>query len=154
MKTTMTKKFFTFILLLGGMFSYSAANAQGCTCVPSNPAGWCYVNSHGQTKCLKINHIPDGWRVVNETIESAPLTVSPNPVSNSTTISFFNEQSGNVSIRVFDMNGRLVTTLANASFEEGGYEMVWNAADVNAGIYFLQFQTEENFETIKLAVTK
>ena len=161
MKTTMTKKFFTclfkgaaFMLILGGMISSTGANAQGCTCVPSQPAGWCYVNSHGQTKCMRINHFPDGWRMGNENIESAPLTISPNPVSNSATISFFNEEAQQISIRIFDMNGRLVTTLADHAFEEGGHQVDWNANDVNSGIYFLQFQSEENSQMLKLVVTK
>ena len=82
------------------------------------------------------------------------LEVYPNPVSNSTTITFPVEQSQHVEISIYDLNGRLVTMLTDASFEKGNYEMTWNAADVNAGIYFLQFQSGENQEKIKLVVTK
>jgi len=164
MKTTMTKKLFTFILLLGGMFSFSLVNAQTwgiCDCVASHPVGYCYVDSHGNNRCVKFkpnyNCHHCGFRIGENKsgmgIE-ASLQVYPNPVAGSTTISFSVEQSQKISLRIFDMNGRLVTTLADASFEEGEYEVIWNAADVNAGIYFLQVQTEENSETIKLAVTK
>lgn len=159
MKTIITKKLLIFILLLSGMFSFSVANAQGyCDCIPSHPVGWCYLDSHGHTKCFKFHpNCCNGFRIgENESgmgIE-ASLQVYPNPVSISTTISFSLEKSQNVSIRIFDMNGRLVATLADASLEEGEYEIVWNAADVNAGIYFLQAQSQENSVTIKLAVTK
>ena len=154
MKTTITKKLFTLILLISGMFSYSKIYAQGCTCMPSNPAGWCYVNSHGQTKCMKLNHVPDGWRMANTTIESTPLTVSPNPVSNFTTISFFNEQSQYVSIRIFDINGRLVSSLADQNFDEGITAFTWNTEQIKNGVYFLQFISSEKQEMIKLVVTK
>jgi hypothetical protein len=159
MKTTITKNLFTFILLLSGMFSYSAANAQGyCDCVASHPVGSCYVDSHGHNKCFKFRpNCCNGFRIgQNESgvgIE-ASLQVYPNPVSSSTTISFSIEQSQNVSLLIFDMNGKLVSTLADKVFEEGDYEMVWNAANVNSGIYFLQVRTEENLEIIKIAVTK
>jgi Secretion system C-terminal sorting domain len=160
MKTTITKKLF--LLLIGGIFSFSIANAQGyCDCVASHPAGYCYVDSHGNNRCVRYNSNYNchhcGFRIgENESgmgIE-ASLQVYPNPVAGSTTVSFSVDQSQKVSLRIFDMSGRLVTTLADASFEEGEYEIVWNAANVNAGIYFLQVQSEENFETIKLAVTK
>src|SRR5258706_16320672 len=98
MKTTMTKKIFTFILLMSGMFSFSVANAQSnCDCVPGNPVGFCYVDSHGHNKCFKLKpNCCVGWRIgQNESgmgIE-ASLQVYPNPVSVSTTISFSFEQS-------------------------------------------------------------
>jgi len=60
----------------------------------------------------------------------------------------------NVSMKIFDVNGRLVSTLMNKVFEAGENEIKWNIADMNAGVYFLQMQTEENFQTEKLIVTK
>jgi len=82
------------------------------------------------------------------------LTIFPNPISNATSISFFLVHSEKIALRIFDMNGRLVTTLADKIFEAGENEMMWDATDVNGGIYFLQFQTEENLQTKKLIVTK
>ena len=82
------------------------------------------------------------------------LSIYPNPFSNSTTISFSLSQSQKVSLKIFDVSGRLVSTLADKVFESSENEIVWNAADVNAGIYFLQFQSAENLETEKLIVTK
>jgi hypothetical protein len=157
MKATTTKKIFTFILLLSGMFSFSIAEAQlTCDCAHGQ-VGYCAADNHGNIKCHKV-HFPDGWRVggngMTEASREASLKgVTPNPVSYSTVISFSTEQSQKVSLKIFDTNGRLITTLANSSFEEGNHEIVWNA-DVNAGIYFLQFQTEENSEMTKLVVTK
>ncbi|HLG34364.1 MAG TPA: exo-alpha-sialidase [Bacteroidia bacterium] len=82
------------------------------------------------------------------------LKFSPNPFSGSTVISLSLTQSQKVSLNIFDVNGRLVTTLADASFEEGDHEITWNAAEVNAGVYFLQFQSAENLKTEKLILTK
>jgi hypothetical protein len=173
MKTIITEKLLTFILLLGGMFIGSFSNGQNC---PSNKVWACRFDACGfqECKCVSVSqvqswtatvppcsfnfhHCCKGWRIgENESdkgIETS-LQVYPNPVSSSAIISFSLEQSQNTSLRIFDMNGRLVSTLADAAFEEGDYEIVWNTSDVNAGMYFLQFQSEENFETIKLAVTK
>jgi hypothetical protein len=159
MKTTTTNKLFTFILLLSGMFSFSIAEAQVCDCTNGQP-GWCYIDSHVNARCERYkphgnNH--GGFRIgQNESVMGieASLQVYPNPVAGSTTISFSLEQTQKISLRIFDMSGRLVTTLADASFEAGDHEIVWDATDVNDGIYFLQVRSEENLEVVKLAVTK
>jgi hypothetical protein len=48
----------------------------------------------------------------------------------------------------------LVTTLANATFEEGNHEITWNAAGLNAGIYFLRMETAGYSENRKVIVAK
>jgi Secretion system C-terminal sorting domain/Beta-propeller repeat len=85
---------------------------------------------------------------------STGIFLFPNPFSNSTTISFFLSRSQKVSLRIFDLNGRLVTTLADKIFDAGENELVWNASEMNTGIYFLQLQSTENLKMEKLIVTK
>ncbi|MBK8845918.1 MAG: T9SS type A sorting domain-containing protein [Bacteroidetes bacterium] len=86
------------------------------------------------------------------------LQIAPNPISSETsgltTISFSLEQSQKVSLKVVDLNGRLVKTLTAQVFEEGEHSVVWNVEEVNAGIYFLQVQTADYLKTEKLVVTK
>lgn len=78
----------------------------------------------------------------------------PNPFNNSTTILFTLEQSQKVSLKVFDLNGRLISTLADKYFEAGEQQLEFNAEKLNAGIYFLKMQTDGFAETEKLVVTK
>jgi hypothetical protein len=85
---------------------------------------------------------------------SLRMDVFPNPSFNSTIISFSLPLSENISLKIFDMSGKLISTLADKIFEEGDNEVVWNAREVNAGIYFLQLQSPENLQTKKLIVTK
>ena len=174
MKNYFTKMLCAFILLLNGIFSSTVVNAQTCA---ANKVWACRNDACGiqECKCVLTSQLSTwlatvpkcswkwhpnccgGWRIGNYEpgtgIENS-WAAFPNPFSTSTTISFSVEQSQNISIRVFDMNGRLVTTIADASFEEGSHEIAWNAEDVNAGIYFLQFQSEEIQERMKLVVAK
>jgi len=157
MKPPITKRYLAFILLVSGMFSFSVADAQYvCDCVPGKPTGYCVINNQGQTKCikLKIPHHGGTWFVNSQTTESASLNISLNPVSNSPTTSFFLVQSQKVSIKVFDMNGRLVSMLADKMFEAGENKIPWKADNVSTGIYFLQIQSAENVLREKLFVTK
>jgi len=87
------------------------------------------------------------------------LSNYPNPVSSSTTISFSVPQSQKVSIQIFDMNGRLVKTLANEQMQAGAHQLKWNAKDekgntVNAGIYFLRMNADNHTETKKISVVR
>ena len=52
------------------------------------------------------------------------------------------------------MSGRLVTALADVTFEAGENELVWNAEEANPGIYFLNLVSDEFSQTMKLIVTK
>ena len=161
MKTTITKKLFTFILLVSGMFSFSFADAQDtcyCSSQPKNNAV-CYTRPNGTLGCKppRGGHHWD-WSRIDDATSTPDETyledIYPNPVSASTTVSFYVGQAENVSLNIFDVSGRLVTTLADASFEEGDHEITWNAADVNAGIYFLRMETAGYSENRKLIVAK
>jgi len=90
-----------------------------------------------------------------EQLESSyEIKIAPNPVSSSTTISFSLDQSQNVSLKIFDLNGRLIETLASTIYEEGEHSIEWNAENVDAGMYFLKVQTATYPKTERLIVTK
>jgi len=164
-KTTITKKLFAFIVM---MFSVAFVNAQ-CFMCPTCPPGkvWgCHWKNDCSRTCKCVN-IGSNWingnpgcatifRMENQGTNEGQfgLTIYPNPFSTSANIFFALDEAQNVSLKVFDMNGRLVTILADASFEEGDNEIVWNAAEVNAGIYFLRMETASYSENRKLVVVK
>ena len=152
-KTTITKKLFAFIIMV---FSVSLADAQCvCYCAPQPKINKeCFTKANGTLGCKPTNC---RYRIADAT--STPDVTSltdiyPNPVSTSTTVSFYAGQTKNVSLKIFDISGRLVTTLVDASFEEGDYEIIWHSDDVKAGIYFLQLQSSEYLQMEKLIVTK
>jgi len=146
------------------MNQFALAQCQSNKVLISNTNNCC------QTKCINPNqvshYLSHGWvlgppwccigpRIANQiNYETALSGIAPNPVSQSTTIAFTLSQSENVSLKIFDVNGRLVATLADKTFEEGDNELVWSAEEVSAGVYFLQFQSAENLQTEKLIVTK
>ena len=88
------------------------------------------------------------------------LSVSPNPFSSSASISFSVLQSEKVSIKIFDITGRLIKTLVNAKMEQGNHQLlIWNATDDNGkvvptGTYFLKMEEGNKSETRKLVVIK
>ncbi len=62
----------------------------------------------------------------------------PNPFNPETKLRFGLSESDHVTIRVLDMNGRLMTTLVNELRNSGEHEVTWNAQTAPAGCYLVQ----------------
>jgi hypothetical protein len=84
------------------------------------------------------------------------LSVYPNPVSNSATISFSLPQSQKISLQIFDMNGRLIETLVDEQMQQGNHQLMWDANNkkVITGNYLLKLQAGNYAATKTVAVVK
>ncbi len=72
----------------------------------------------------------------------------PNPFNPSTTISYSLKKQGEVSLKVFNMKGQLVSILVQEYRNAGNYEIIWNGKDdrnmsLGSGVYFIVLQTSE-----------
>jgi hypothetical protein len=80
----------------------------------------------------------------------------PNPFRDRTQISYALPTSGNVNLRVYDVMGRTVRTLANGHQKAGSYSVTWDSKDsrgrqVARGVYFYRLDTP-GFRSVKKAV--
>ncbi len=65
----------------------------------------------------------------------------PNPFNQSTTIPFHIDNSGFVTLSVYDITGKKITQLVNGQFmNTGSYEINWVPGNLEAGIYFSEFE--------------
>ena len=64
----------------------------------------------------------------------------PNPFSPLTKIKYSIPKSSNVVIKVFDILGNEIKTLANEEKQPGTYELTWNAVNLPSGVYFYQLK--------------
>ncbi|MFB0517541.1 MAG: T9SS type A sorting domain-containing protein [Candidatus Neomarinimicrobiota bacterium] len=83
----------------------------------------------------------------------------PNPFNPTTTIRYTNPVPSNVVLRIFDMLGREVNTIAKGSQPAGVYAVVWDGRDrhrmpVGAGVYFCRLEAGAFSETIKMLLLK
>ncbi len=60
----------------------------------------------------------------------------PNPFIHSTIIKFRLLQTSTLSLKVYDIKGRLVDRIINDRMKPGCHEVIWNAADLAPGIYY------------------
>ena len=78
----------------------------------------------------------------------------PNPFNPSTNITFSLPQSGYVTLKVFDVRGRAVSTLVDGVLEAGPHQYHWNADGLAGGVYLYQLQTGDFTETRKMSLVK
>lgn len=62
----------------------------------------------------------------------------PNPFNPSTKIEFSIPESGYTTLKIYNLTGMLVSTLAEQELSPGVYSANWNASDYSSGIYILR----------------
>ena len=78
----------------------------------------------------------------------------PNPFNPATNIQIDVAQSGFTKLYVYDMLGRIVSTLVNENLTAGSYKVNWNASGFTSGVYFYRLETERYYEVRKMILIK
>lgn len=78
----------------------------------------------------------------------------PNPFNPVTMISYQVPVSGEVSLKVYDVTGRLVSTLVNQSVEAGFHSVSFNASGLSSGLYFYVLEAGSFRSVKKLTLLK
>lgn len=84
------------------------------------------------------------------------LTVGPNPTTQGgeVTLNFINLSEGNVSISLYDLQGREVQRVYDAAYETAGMHDLKFVPEVPAGLYLVGMKNAEGFTTQKLLIQK
>ena len=85
--------------------------------------------------------------------------IYPNPFNPSTTIEYALNISSDVSLHIYDMQGRMVKTLVSNNQEAGDYDIIWNGINengvqVSSGMYLVRAETAGTMRTKKLMLIK
>ena len=83
----------------------------------------------------------------------------PNPFNPTTTLSFSVPTEGVVSLNIYDMTGRLVSTLVDENLEQGYHSIIWDGMDsndhaVSSGMYIYSLKGEGVSITKKMVMMK
>jgi len=78
----------------------------------------------------------------------------PNPFNPSTTIEYALPQNTDVSLKVYDIRGRLVKELVNGPQNAGYYKITYDASDLSSGIYFFEIRAGEFVNVKKMMLLK
>ncbi|RPI17380.1 MAG: T9SS C-terminal target domain-containing protein [Ignavibacteriae bacterium] len=112
-----------------------------------------------------INHAADIIELLGgdnpsvATNENIPVKFSleqnyPNPFNPTTTIEYSIPEKGNVSLKIFDITGKEIVTLADKYQNAGSYIVTWNASNISSGVYFYRLENNGNTTTKRMILAK
>jgi hypothetical protein len=78
----------------------------------------------------------------------------PNPFNATTTLNFSLPRTSDVSMIIYNVEGRKVTVAGNGFYPAGLNRVVFDASDLSSGIYFIQLKTQDFTQTQKMVVLK
>ncbi len=126
--------------------------------------------------CVKFTDIDHGWIVGHSgvilhtsnggqawieephspTIPACPTLFPnyPNPFNSSTTISYSLPTSGNIDLKVFDMQGREISTLDQGYRRAGNYQLNFDGKQLSSGTYFVRLMNDQQQTTRKMILMK
>jgi hypothetical protein len=83
----------------------------------------------------------------------------PNPFNPETEIKFALPKSGNVTLKIYNINGQEIATLVNENRNAGYYKVKWNGKDKNgkqvaSGIYLYKIQAGKYTSVKKMTFLK
>jgi len=78
----------------------------------------------------------------------------PNPFNPSTEIEFALPIASNAKLKVYDVTGRLVTTLVNETLTAGTHRVSFDAARLPSGVYFYNLNTGQHSLTRKMVLLR
>jgi len=82
------------------------------------------------------------------------VSAYPNPFNPETKINFTLAKSGQVNLSVFNSKGEIVAHLLNRELQSGNHSALFNAVNLNSGIYFYKLTVDGVSVVRKLALVK
>jgi len=122
---------------------------------PGDPGWHAWTTYDFMMRVMTVSEVGiESWenKSVNQFMLPAP---SPNPFVRDLRISFSMPYNGSLSLKMYDIAGRLVANIADGNFDAGEHEIIWNGNDdkgreICSGVYFLKAIFEKAVMTRKV----
>jgi hypothetical protein len=118
---------------------------------PSEIGNWLFslnyikVNIAGTVGVSDNNYIPSTYSLSQN---------YPNPFNPTTTIKFDLPVDGLITLEIYDILGRKISTLINEHRQAGSYEQVFDASSISSGVYLYKLQAGTFTSSKKLILLK
>ncbi|NQU05259.1 MAG: T9SS type A sorting domain-containing protein, partial [Calditrichaeota bacterium] len=105
------------------------------------------VRGQSEPYSVKEDHgmLPTGMQLIQN---------YPNPFNSTATITYQLLRMGQVSLIVYDLNGKLVTTIFNGMQSVGGHQVIWNAGAFPSGVYLCRLQAGAVRDNVKMVLIR
>ncbi len=124
------------------------------------------IDRSGNGRHLKLRNV--GWRQGNRLngllsvrnsvlIHQEEFKLSqnyPNPFNPETTVSFYSPEKAHVTLRVYNILGEMVTTLADDIYSAGEHKIKFRPDNLSGGVYIINLTAENYSESSKIIYLK
>ncbi|GAB4312602.1 MAG: hypothetical protein Kow00127_03230 [Bacteroidales bacterium] len=135
------------------------------TVFPSDPEAWEYLKSEVDNSHLFYCEPLDSAQLAKLGFTQFPAAIKetsiarlyqnvPNPFTHETKIRFKLDEPSTVKVSVYDVSGRLIKELVNGETGTGMHEVLFNAADIPAGILYAVLEVNGQKSVRKLVHTR
>jgi hypothetical protein len=90
---------------------------------------------------------------INTEEKELPVIIAPNPVKGNTTVTFELANPVQVSVQVYGIDGKHLTTLANRVLPAESHSIYWNTQGLSSGVYLISFETPQS-KTVKKVMVR
>jgi hypothetical protein len=122
----------------------------------ADPNGTVVIMSNS-TGCDNVQEVEAACGVgLTENENTGSCSLYPNPTDGIVHFTFRNSQYQWVSLKIYDIQGRIISTVIDESLQAGTHYVTWNTEDLPPGIYFYQISEIRNLqsETGKIVVIR
>ncbi len=136
-----------------GRIGLTSCSVNGKIYVPGG-AGLLASDAYAE---LYIYDPGNATRIENNNIKSDNFFLhqnNPNPFNSTTHISFDVQKNCYVTLKVYDVLCRQVSTLVNRNMNEGHYKVQFNGDDLSLGVYFYRIEMGNYSKTRKMLLSK
>jgi hypothetical protein len=99
---------------------------------------------------MSVNHYPQDK--IPKTMELQPSF--PNPFNSSAGINLHLSKKSGIKLSVFNINGQKISDLFTGEMNEGEHRIIWEASNVESGIYFVRLSSEQEDIIQKVVLLK
>lgn len=89
---------------------------------------------------IKYNKYPEVGKEEQKLVNKTSLNVLQNPIMKSGLLSYAVPSETRVSLKIYDITGKVVKTLVNGTKEPGNYEVGFDAGGLADGVYFVELR--------------
>jgi len=113
-----------------------------------------YVYVSNPSAVVVMEHTRVGVEEQRPMAEPSFLKIAPNPCRGRATIEYRIPRKASVTLKIYDMAGRLIEMLVNEPKGPGYHRLNWDARGLASGVYFAEFATSDCRSTKKLTILR
>ena len=92
--------------------------------------------------------------ITRNVVNTSKLTVTPNPVTESTNVYYTINNNDNVTLNITDILGKPITNLVDSFQNKGSYQVAFPLNNIADGVYLCTLHTSEGFITQRVVVVR